>query len=179
MLRFSRVLLMAIVLAGCQPHIYDVYVIVLPPGDDVVAVNTGKSHNRSIWFDDAVVTAYRITRDGYSLLGQLDFMNANPSIEIAAHDNAGGALVIEPLRFGACGSFDSAGRTRDVDGYPARRYKWSPTRHRACEVEGREPYPPGQVISFEVRSPTGELLGIEEIPFDLQRNGKYLLIDGL
>lgn len=179
MKRWVPLLVAGFLLSGCQPRFYDFYVIVIPHGEAVEALATAKAANAAVWFDDPVVTQYRISRDGYTLLGRLDFQNAQPAIEFAAHGVAGEPLNIVPLRYGDCGSFEPFSPARDVNGYPARRYRWRPAWNEQCQVGGHEPFPPGQVIQFEVRGAQGELVGAEAIPFELRANGTYVEYDGL
>lgn len=178
-MRLIGLLLAIALLTGCEPHIYDYYIIEIPSGESVEALGRAPSHNPAVWFDDAVVTDYRLTRDAYTLLARLDYLNSHPSITIAAHDVAGEALELAPLQYGACGSFETVGRNWDINGYPAKRYRWRPSWNKACKADDRGPYLPEQVIHFEVHAQAGQLLAVENIPFDLKSNGKYLEYDGL
>lgn len=178
-MRLIGLILTVALLTGCEPHIYDYYVIEIPMNEGVEALGRAHAHNPAVWFDDPVVTDYRLTREAYTLLGRLDFLNSHPSITIAAHGKAEETLEISPIGDGACGSFEQFGRDWDIDGYPAKRYRWRPSWNKACEADGRGPHLPEQVIRFEVRTVAGQLLATEKIAFELKSNGKYLEYDGL
>lgn len=178
-MRLMGFIFASLMLMGCQPRLFEYYVIALPTGDAVQALESGEVENDMVYFAEPVVTKYRLDRDGYTLLGRLDFRTPHPTIDLAAHDPAGAALEIVPLRVGPCGSFKTFGLLPEINGYPASRYHWRPRWNEDCDVEGRGPYPPEQVMKFEVRSVAGRLLEVAEIPFELHRNGTYLEFDAL
>ena len=178
-MRFVGLVAAALILGGCQPDLHDYYVIQFAPGPGVVALDSGKPENDMVLLDDEVVTAYRLERASYTLVGKLDFTTSHPTVDIAAHDAAGEALGVVPGTPGACGSFESPGVEREVSGFPAKRYSWRPHWGKACPASNRGPYPAEQVMVFEVRTVDGEVVASEKMAFDVQRNGKYLEYDTL
>jgi len=178
-MRFVGLVAAALLLGGCQPDLHDYYVIQFSPGPGVEALESGKPENDMVLLDEAVVTAYRLERAGYTLVGKLDFTTSHPSIDLAAYDASGAGLDVVPITPGACGSFESSGLEREVRGYPAKRYSWRPHWGKACPSSYRGPYPAEQVMVFEVRAEDGQVVAAEKLAFEVQRNGKYLEYDTL
>jgi len=179
-MRLIGLFFFSLLLVGCQPKVYDFHVIEIPLEPGVEAIESGEATNDMVFFDETVITAYRLRRDGYTLLARLEFRTSHPSIDFAAHDPAGEALQIVPIRFGVCGGFKTSGLHPEVNGYPGKRYRWMPRwNNKSCASQGRGAYPPEQVFKFEVRTAQGQLLAVEEIPFELKPNGKYLEYDAL
>ena len=178
-MRLIGLLVVSLTLLGCTPRFYDYYVIVIPLEAGAQVRDSGEANNDMVYFGDAIVTAYHLDRQAYSLLAKLDFRTSHPTVDFAAHDPAGVALEIAPLRVGPCGSFKTFGLQPELDSYPAVRYQWRPRWNKDCAIDDRGPYPPDQVVRFEVRTPGGQLLAVEEIPFELRRNGTYLEFDAL
>ena len=153
--------------------------IQIPLGPQVEVLESGKPSNDMVLLEEEVVTAYRLERNDYALLGKLDFTTSHPTIDIAAHGADGEALRIVPGPPGACGSFETAGVEREVGGFPARRYSWRPSWSKECPADSRGPYPAEQVIVLQVETVGGRLVAREEIAFEVKANGTYLEYDAL
>jgi hypothetical protein len=178
-MKFLLVIVAAVLVTGCVPNVDDYYYMSLQHHADAKVTGQGKPDNASLFFAEVAPLDYRYTRDNYELRIRASMAEYWPSMFVSAVTPQGEALALQPLPFGACGSFENLGKRYAIEGIPAQKYVWSPAFHKACSVDGSSGYKPDQVMAFEVTQRGGEPVGTESIAFELLRNGSYLSMDGL
>lgn len=175
----ASIVLLAGGAAGCVPSIDQYYYISLAHHADAQIIQSAKPANAAVYFADSAPSGYEITREGYAVRVRVAAGDYWPSVLVAATTQQGSELLVKPLVYGQCGSFEQLGMRYDIDSISAQKYVWSPAFHKNCNVGGNQAYKQDQTIKFEVLQPDGEILGSESIDFQLIRNGSYLSSDAL
>jgi hypothetical protein len=127
---------------------------------------------KRLYFSSAIPVEYSVKRKDYKLSFRTNLDTYFPQMQIGASGSDG-----EPLRMTQqaarrarsdravpCGSFGSI----DTNGTNELRFSWV-----TCADAGADE----RYISFDVTSAAGQLLGREDIPFELVSDGFYVLPD--
>lgn len=140
------------------------------PGVEVEAYTTPNLEH--LYSSSQMPTKYLVEREGYRLSFTTIMDSYLPEIRLAVYGADGEQLRIAQKaarkargdRAVPCGSFGSM----DGSGSNELRFSWV-----TCKDAGIDE----AFISFDVASESGEILGKEDIPFELKANGFYVLPD--
>lgn len=127
---------------------------------------------KHLYSSSRMPTAYSLQREDYRLVFTTSIESYLPEIHIAVEDNDNERLRISQQasrkarsdRVVPCGSFGSV----DSGAMNELRFSWI-----TCEDASIDE----MYISFDVTSEAGDLVGKEDIPFELRANGFYVLPD--
>lgn len=142
-------------------------------GKSMAAIESGQSERPDLHFDSEIPLRYELDRPEYLLLAQLETRQHYPAAFFYAESPDGEDLVVVWDRTPDCYSgvhniSRSEAERRSVP-TTAILYIISPHSYECANTAIR----PAKVL-FDVFDNDGELLGSEEIEFDIVKNGKYL-----
>ena len=164
---------MVLTLTACAPHVSTYRYISLEdiPGIRVEAM--GEAELENLYFHSEMPVRYSLERKSYYISFHVNKESYFPSLTIVVSSaDDGGPLKLEHQRYRkAKVSQSSCGPSfyRNADQLSRLGFGWS-----ECDELKQQ-----QIISFDVLSADGEIIGQEDIPFELKSNGFYYVVDAI
>ena len=165
--------------AGCVPQSYDYEYISLDQIDGIEILEYGRPEFDQIRSDKDMPTKYRLNREGYTVILDLDTRSTHPAVFVSAESMLGSPLNIEPAYGSDCGSFYDLPTSKPQGLETASRYEWAPAYHPECMDIPVKELSSQQVIAFNVFNDSDTKLGEETLGFQLKTNGHFTQIDAL
>ena len=166
-------LLLFLGLGACVPVSLDYYYLSLAEVEDVVVLETGRSTMKG-FFHRPMPIKYRLARRSYVVDFEIDRGHHHPNFWITAKTESGKGLRIESIDGSDCSRWgNGSSELRTESQYSVVNF-----RSRTCKpIEN--PALRGVVIAFNVIGANGEVLGIEQLPAKVVRNGTVFYYDAI
>ena len=166
-------LLLFLGLGACVPVSLDYYYLSLAEVEDIVVLETGRSTMEG-FFHRPMPIKYRLTRRSYVVDFEVDRRHHHPNFWITAKTESGKGLRIE--------SIDESDCSRWNVGYAGKRtenfYSVVNLRSRMCKPI-KNPALRDVVIAFNVIGANDEVVGFEQLPAKVVRNGTVFYYDAI
>ena len=162
--------LMLLAVGGCAPSFNYFYYLSLVGVEDIEILDRGVVDDIAL-FHKPMPLRYQLERNAYVVEFELTPSEEGfPHVWIRATMPSGEGVALEPTRDDRCDYW------RYSSTFGKYSFKWSSLDH--CLLEGGEAAV-RQVIGLVVHDSTGNVMGEEDLPFEIVRNGIVIGIDAI
>jgi len=160
---------MLVAAGGCAPSFNHFHYLSLAGVEGIEVLEWGEVEDLAL-FHEPMPVRYRLARNDYVLeFASNHAQSGSPSVEIKVA-RPGERVVLEPSRDDRCDTWWRSGWSNSYI------YTWFSDDD--CLLEGEEAAV-RQVIGLVVRADVGEVLGREELPFEIVENGVTITVDAI
>lgn len=168
-IKVATMVLVLLGAGGCAPSFYYFYYLSLAGVPGIEVLEQGFV-DRVALFDEPMPIRYQLVRNAYVIEFELERRRGSPHIWMRATMPSGAGVALEPTRDDRCDYL------RYSNTFSKNEFRWSSVDH--CLLDGNEAAV-RQVIGLVVRESTGNVLGKEDLPFEIVRNGIVIEIDAI